>query len=257
LQIADCKLQIADLSLQSAFAICRFGGNRSAVNLTINRQSEIDTLEFQRRRIVRTFAGLVTACVLLSAGTVSAQTAVGAGKLEATLTPAGWLSVAAADTVAEPGFSQYVFGGAFAVNWSMLGLEGEIFLAPGRSQDLQYGSPPTTIDGSPMVVMDSVTLVVPLIGNNHLVVPYGAAGIGEFTLMRTSDNVTQPDTETFTTGYFGGGVKWYRSSRWGIRVDYRYAAVRSKLHSPGDFFGEELRKANRLYGALTVNLLSR
>jgi len=206
---------------------------------------------------VRTFAGFVIGCVVLSGSTVSAQTALGAGKLEATITPAGWVSVAEADTVPEPGFSQYLFGGAFAVNWSMLGVEGEIFLAPGRGQDLTYGVPPTAIDESPMVVMDSVTLVVPLMGNSRAVVPYGAAGIGEFTVMRTSDNVTQPDTETFTTGYFGGGVKWYRSSRWGIRVDYRYAAIRSKLHSPGDFFGEDLRKANRVFGALTVNLIGR
>jgi opacity protein-like surface antigen len=206
---------------------------------------------------VRTFTGLLIGLVLLNPGSASAQTALGAGKLEATITPAGWLSVAEADTVPEPGFSQYLFGGAFAYNWNMLGLEGEIFLAPGRSQDLQYGAPPKAIDGSPMVVMDSVTMVVPLMGNSRAVVPYGAAGIGEFTVMRTSDNVTQPDTETFTTGYFGGGVKWYRSSRWGVRVDYRYAVIRSKLHSPGDFFGEELRKANRIYGALTVNLIGR
>lgn len=206
---------------------------------------------------MRTFAGLLVGLVLVNAGSVSAQTAPGAGKLEATITPAGWLSVAEADTVPEPGFSQYLFGGAFAFNWNTLGLEGEIFLAPGRSQDLHYGSPSKAIDSSPMVIVDSVTLVVPLLGNSRAVVPYGAAGIGEFTVMRTEDNVTQPDTETFTTGFFGGGVKWYRSSRWGIRVDYRYLAVRSKLHSPGDFFGEELRKANRIYGALTINLIDR
>jgi opacity protein-like surface antigen len=100
-------------------------------------------------------------------------------------------------------------------------------------------------------------MVVPLRGNSGAVVPYGAAGIGEFTVMRTEDNVTQPDTETFTTGFFGGGVKWYRSSRWGVRVDYRYLAVRSKLHSPGDFFGESLRNAHRIYGALSINLLGR
>jgi len=211
---------------------------------------------FQRGRTVRTFAGLLIGLVLLSAGSAAAQT-IGAGKLEATLTPAGWVSVAAADTVPEPSFSQYLFGGAFAVNWSMLGLEGEIFLAPGRTQDLKYGSAPPVSDGTPMVIVDSVTMVVPLAGNSRRAVPYGAAGIGEFTVMRTSDNVTQPDTETFTTGFFGGGLKWYRSTRWGVRADYRYLVVRSKLHSPGDFFGEELRKAHRIYGALTVNLIGR
>ena len=44
-------------------------------------------------------------------------------------------------------------------------------------------------------------MVVPLMGNSRRAVPYGAAGIGEFTVMRTSDNVTQPDSETFTTGF--------------------------------------------------------
>jgi len=197
--------------------------------------------------------------LLVSVGsrvTVFAQSTVGAGKLEATLTPAGWLAVAEANDVSEPAFSQYLFGGAIAVNWSRLGLEGEIYYAPGRSQDLTFGSQ-TVSDTTPGVVLDSVTMVVPLMGNKRAAVPYGAAGIGEFTVMRTEDNVTQPDTETFTTGFFGGGVKWYRSSRWGVRGDYRFLVVRSKLHSPGDFFGEGQRNAHRIYGALVINLIGR
>lgn len=202
---------------------------------------------------MRRFAGLL-AVVLLSPATVFAQATLGAGKLEATLAPAGWLSVAEGDR--ESAFSQYLFGAAFAVNWSRLGLEGEIFVAPGRTQDFAVGSR-TVNSTTPMVVNDSVTMLVPLMGNSRAVVPYAAGGIGEFTVMRTEDNVTQPDTETFTTAFFGGGLKWYRSSRWGVRGDYRFLVVRSKFRSPGDFFGEELRKAHRIYGALTINLISR
>jgi len=207
---------------------------------------------------VRTVAGLLTWLVLLAAGPAFGQTpttTVGAGKLEVALIPGGWLSVSEPDVQPEPAFSQYLFGGSFTVNWSVIGLEGEFFLAPGRTQDLKYGSAPSVNQTTPGVFIDSVSAVFPLMGNRRKVIPYAASGIGEFTVMRTDDNVTQPDTETFTTGFFGGGVKWYSSGRWGVRGDYRFLVVRSKFASAGAFFGEELRKANRLYGALTVNLI--
>jgi hypothetical protein len=88
-----------------------------------------------------------------------------------------------------------------------------------------------------------------------MAVPYVAGGLGETTIMRTADNVTQPDTETLTTGHFGAGVKWYSEGRWGYRADYRFYAVRSKFDAPGPFFGRELRKTHRFFGAIVVNLI--
>lgn len=202
----------------------------------------------------RTLVALLVGSIVFGAVPSFAQTS-GAGKLELTV-PVGWVSFAAPDTQPEPAFGQLLLGGSMTVNWSIVGIEADLLYGPGRSQDLDFG-PVSRNQKSPGVVLDSVNLVLPVMGNNHTAVPYASVGIGEVTIMRTPDNVEQPDTETFTAGYFGGGVKWYSSGRWGIRGDYRFAVVRSKFASPGTFFGEELRKAHRFYGAIVVKLMSR
>jgi len=196
-------------------------------------------------------------CVCVSTPAV-AQDAVGAGKLELTLIPGGWLSFATADERPEPGFGQYVLGGSITFNAGPVGIEGELTLALGRTQDLDFGSGAQSLR-TPNVVVDFVNLVVPILGNQRTVVPYVTAGIGEFTVMRSqegqTDRVQQPDTETFFSGDFGGGVKWYSAGRWGIRVDYRYSVMRSRFDAPGPFFGREQRRINRVYGGVLVNLI--
>lgn len=203
----------------------------------------------------RTLLAVLLGLLISNVSPAFAQS-VGAGKAEVTLVPAGWVSFAEPETGPEPAFSQFLLGGTITVNWARVGIEGELFLAPGRSQDLAFGAISRS-QSSPDVVLDSVSLVVPLMGNNRTAVPYVFAGIGEVTIMRTPDNVLQPDTETFTTGNFGGGVKRYSSGRWGFRGDYRFSIVRSKFASPGTFFGEERRNVHRFYGALVVKLISR
>ena len=204
--------------------------------------------------MARTVASVLVAVVLSVATPAFAQGASGAGKLELSLVPAGWVSFAKAETRPDPAFGQFLFGGSFTVNWTMIGIEADLFMAPGRSQNLAFGSSSVN-QKTPHVVQDSVNLVVPLIGNRRPAVPYVSAGLGETTIMRTSDNLTQPDTETFTMGNFGGGVKWYSAGRWGLRGDYRLSVVRSKFDAPGSFFGRELRKSNRFYGGIIVNLI--
>ena len=201
----------------------------------------------------RTLASVLVA-TLVSAVPAFAQSTVGAGKAELTLAPAGWVSFNKPDVFPEPAFSQFLLGGTITVNWGGVGIEGELFLALGRSQDLEFGSS-SVKQTTPDVVLDAVSLIVPVLGNRRTAVPYISAGIGEITVMRTPDDVQQPDTETFTTGNFGGGVKWYSSGRWGFRGDYRFVVMRSKFASPGSFIGEELRKIHRFYGALVVNLI--
>ena len=196
----------------------------------------------------------VLAAILVSTGAPAFAQDVGAGKAELTLAPAGWLSITKPDVFPEPSFSQFMFGGSITVNWSMVGIEADLFMAPGRSQALQFGTTSVT-QKTPHVVVDSVNLVVPLMGNRRTTVPYVTGGIGEITVMRTPDNIEQPDTETFTIGDVGGGLKWYSAGRWGVRGDYRYIVMRSKFASPGSFIGEELRKIHRFYGALVVNLI--
>lgn len=201
----------------------------------------------------RTLTGVLCVLVVSAAVPAFAQDP-GAGKLELSIIPAGWVSFARADERPEASFGQYLLGGVFTVNWPRLGIEADLMMAPGRSQNVDVASGSTNRK-TPHVVIDSVNLVFPLLGNRRAAVPYIMGGLGEVTIMRTSDNVLQPDTETFTIGNFGGGVKWHSVGRWGFRGDYRFAAVRSKFDAPGSFFGRELRKSHRFYGGLVVNLI--
>jgi hypothetical protein len=213
-------------------------------------------LTMRRINVRRTLSSLVFLLIVFVALPAFAQaTGGGAGKLELSLFPAGWLSFTEGGDLGEASFGQYMFGGSLTVNWSLIGIEGDLFMAPGRTQDVHLLGGPTVTRSTPHVVHDSVSAVFPLMGNAGPAIPFVTAGIGEVTIMRTSDDLFQPDTETFTTGSFGGGLKWHRGARWGFRGDYRYTIVRSKFASPGSFFGEEQRRAHRFYAGLIYNLI--
>lgn len=196
---------------------------------------------------------VLVACVFAGPSPAFGQSQ-GAGRGELTIVPGGWVSFAKPDVEPEPSFGEYVVGGAITVNWAHLGIEGELLAGLRRTQDLEFGSAPAVNKQTPPLFFDSVNLIVPLMGNHRKAVPYVTAGIGETTFNRTRD-VGQPDTETFVTGNFGGGVKWYSSGRLGVRGDYRFSVVRSEARAPGTFTGRELRKDQRIYGALIVNLI--
>ena len=206
--------------------------------------------------VSRLVSTLLVVWVLCAAGPASAQS-VGAGKTDLSIVPAGWVSFAEADDQPEPGFGEYVIGANFSfAPLSWMGVEAELLAGLRRSQELKFGSIRTLDSKSPPVFMDAVNLVIPIIGDQRAIVPFVTAGIGETTINRTRD-VGQADTETFFTGNFGGGVKWYSTGRWGFRVDYRYFAIRSEAQAPGTFFGKEMRKAQRVTGAIVVKLISR
>jgi hypothetical protein len=206
--------------------------------------------------VARFVSTLVVGWFVFTAAPAFAQK-VGAGKGDLSIVPGGWVSIAKPDAPSEPAFGEYVIGGiiTFApVSW--LGVEGELLAGLRRSQDLKFGSTATLSTKSPPVFMDAVNLVIPFIGDQRPLVPFVTAGIGETTINRTRD-VGQADTETFFTGNFGGGVKWYSTGRWGYRVDYRYFVIRSEPQAPGTFFGREQRRAQRVTGGLVLKLISR
>ena len=65
--------------------------------------------------------------------------------------------------------------------------------------------------------------------------------------------ITIPEDQTFLTGNFGGGVKWYAPNRrWGLRADYRFGITRSKDDAPA-FFGRDTRYVHRVYGGVIIN----
>jgi len=194
---------------------------------------------------------ILMACVV--AGAVPAFGQTTPGKAELTIVPGGWISFAKPETAPNPSFGEYVVGGAITVNWTMLAIEAELLAGLRRAQDLEFGSAPSVNKKTPPVFMDAVSLVFPLV-RQHAAVPYVSAGIGETTFNRLRD-VGQADTETFVSGFIGGGVKWYSSGRWGVRGDYRFIAVRAEDNAPGTFTGRQRRNAQRFYGALVVKLI--
>ena len=69
---------------------------------------------------------------------------------------------------------------------------------------------------------------------------------------RHRDTLGVDNSETFLTANVGGGLKWYRNDRWGLRGDYRFQAVRSKDSAP-EFFGQNDRYGHRVYAAVVIN----
>jgi Outer membrane protein beta-barrel domain len=194
------------------------------------------------------------ALVLFDGVPAIAQSPEGAGRTELTIVPGGWVSFTKPDTLPYPSFSEYIIGGSITFNWAHVGIEGELLAGLGRTQDLEFGSAAPVSEETPPLFFDAVYLVAPLMGNRRRIVPYASAGIGETTFNRTRE-VGQADTETFFSGFFGGGVKCYTSGRWGFRADYHFSAVRSEDKAPGTFTGRELRKDHRIYGALVFKLI--
>jgi hypothetical protein len=190
---------------------------------------------------------------VFSAVPVLAQGTPGPGKAELAIVPGGWVSFLKPDALPEPAFSEYLIGVSITFNPGPIGIEGGYVVGLKRTQKLEYGSTVVT-KKSPPVFIDTVNLIVPLMGNHRPVVPFVTAGIGEVTINRTRD-VGQVDTETFFAGNFGGGVKWYSEGRWGFRGDYRYSVSRSEFGAPGNFFGRERRESHRFYAGLIVNLI--
>ena len=205
--------------------------------------------------MTRTVRTLLLGCFVFVAVPAVAQSTAEPGKAELAIVPGGWVTFLAPDVFPEPAFSEYLIGVSITYNPGPIGIEGGYVVGLGRSQELKFGSTVVT-KKSPPVFMDSVNLIVPLMGNRRKVVPFVTAGIGETTINRTRD-VGQPDTETFFTGNFGGGLKWYSEGRLGFRGDYRYAISRSEFGAPGSFFGRERRKSHRFYAGLIVNLIRR
>src|SRR5262245_9664009 len=196
-------------------------------------------------------ATLVLVGVLAGVGVAQAQevTTPGPGKVEVTYIPA-----AAAFFMSKgdaPSFGNYGFGTAAQVTVNrFIGIEGELGAMIATTSDLQFGDLDSNIKAPNVLDYAANAVITPLTG--HSVVPYGTAGVGGLTMFeRPQLGLTQD--ETFLTGNFGGGVKWYaRNNRWGLRGDYRFQVVRSKDDAP-EFFGRDTRYLQRVYAGLIIN----
>jgi len=168
------------------------------------------------------------------------------GTLEITYIPGGVAFFTSKNDA--PSFNNYGIGTAATYNINrLIGIEGEVFGAIGVSSDIQFGSAPSNIKAPNGVSYTGNLVVSPF--NYRSLIPYGTAGLGGFTMFERPGLGVTTD-ETFFTGNFGGGVKWYApNNRWGLRGDYRFGITKSKDDAPA-FFGQDTRYVHRVYGAV-------
>jgi opacity protein-like surface antigen len=195
-------------------------------------------------------ATLVLVGMLAGVGVARAQEVnPGPGKVEVTYIPAGAAFFTSKGD--SPSFGNYGFGTAAVVNVNrFIGVEGELGAMIATTSDLQFGDLPTSIKAPNVLNYTANAVISPWTG--HSVVPYGTAGVGGLTMFERPELGLTKD-QTFLTGNFGGGVKWYApNNRWGLRGDYRFVGTRSKDDAP-EFFGRESRYAHRVYAAVIIN----
>jgi len=186
----------------------------------------------------------------LGATPAAAQEGPPRGAAEITIIPGGWTFFTEGKDTNGPSFGNYDLGASVTFNINpFIGIEGEVSGALGIEQDLQFGELSSDVK-SPHLLNYTGNLVVSA-PNASSVVPYATAGLGGLSMFERS-SLGINDTETFLTGNFGGGVKWY-AGRWGLRGDYRFVVVRSKDDAP-DFFGSETRYGHRVYGGVILNV---
>lgn len=196
------------------------------------------------------------AATFVAAVSAYAQEGLGAGRVDITVAPVGAMLFGDSSSGNEPDFGNYALAAAATFNLTRhLALEGEFGNAVGVHQDLERADGVLRNQSSPCLYQYTANLVVHPGGSNHRLAPYAAGGIGGLTVIG-SDEVRPlgiTNTTHYLTGNVGGGLKWFAHRRWGVRLDYRVFAVRSKASAP-EFFGrEEVRFGHRMYGGLLLN----
>ena len=197
----------------------------------------------------RNIAVLIAALSLFGSSRVFAQSgSAGPGALEITLIPAGGTFFV--EKGRSPGFGNYDAGGSLTYNINrIVGVEGQAGGSLGISQNLAFAGSSSDVK-SPNLVTYSGNVIVS-VPTKSSVIPYVTGGVGGLTVLKTT-GLGINDVTTFVTGNVGGGIKWYASNRWGLRVDYRFIAVQSKDTAPA-FFGQESRYGHRIYAGVIIN----
>jgi len=193
------------------------------------------------------------AVALIGAATASAQeTAARAGRFEIGAFPGGAMFFTQSSNGNEPEFGNYALGASFAYHVSpWIGIEGEGGGTIGITQTLQLGSQTVSDRRSPNTWGYNGNMIVSPWGSNRAFVPYGTIGIGGLTMSPHGDaaSLGLVDHETYLTGNFGGGMKWFSTHGFGVRADYRMFVINGKDTAPA-FFGNETRYGHRVQAGL-------
>ena len=198
---------------------------------------------------------MAIAVLTVLAGTAIAQETTGpagAGRVEVTAAPIGGLFFVPSSSDVEPKFRNYGLGGAVAGNINRwVGIEGDVAFAIGMRQDVTFNGALLTDQKTPNMLTYSGNVIVNPWGSDRRVVPYLAGGAGALTMFNATDveNLGVTRNETYFTSNIGGGVRWFASSNWGLRGDYRLIMIKSKDEAPV-FFGQENRKGHRIAGSI-------
>src|SRR5438552_9421700 len=205
----------------------------------------------RRSVMTRWIAAVLVAVGLVGARQAYAQDVVpGPGAVVVTIIPGGATFFTEGKDTKGPSFGNDDLGAGVEVHFNRyVGIEGEVSGALGIAQDLQITGRTSNLK-TPNLLNYSGNLVVSA-ANRSSVVPYVTGGVGGLSLFDTA-TLGINKTETFLTGNVGGGLQWF-NGRWGLRGDYRFIAVRSKDDAP-NFFGQETRYGNRVYGGVLVNV---
>jgi hypothetical protein len=199
---------------------------------------------------------------LLPATAVRAQqsdSTVPQGRVQVTAIPAGVTYFSGGSETDEPSFTHYELGGAVTININRhFALEGEVTSSIGAAQDFEAST--FTEDLEAPHVLQYAGNVIFYAPTGTSVTPYVTGGAGALTFFERPE-LGIYDTTSFFAGNVGGGLKWYADRRWGVRVDYRFLAVRSNdIDVPSDtrvrapFFGRETRFGHRVYGGIIIRL---
>ena len=203
--------------------------------------------------MTRQIAVVVVAAAVLGLGSAQAfaqETHSGPGRMEVTIAPGGGTYFMEGKNTKETSFGNYGLGAGFTVNVNRyVGLEGEFGGSLPITQDLNLAGAIVNRK-SPKSLNYSGNVVLSAPGRSAIV-PYVAAGVGGLSLLK-EESLGINQLESFLTGNVGGGVKWYRG-RWGMRGDYRFTALKSRVDAPV-IFGRETRYGHRVFGAVLLNV---
>jgi hypothetical protein len=204
----------------------------------------------------RILVTVLAAACFVAAPALAQESGLGAGRIEVTAIPAGGMLFMESGKQNEPDFKGYFLGGAFDVNVNRwVGFELEVGGTISAKQNLTFNRVRMTNQKPPATLTYTGNIVVNPIGSDRPWVPYATAGIGGLTTYNktaTADvNLGVTKNESYLTGNFGGGVKWFATRHAGLRIDYRFIGVQQQDLAPA-FFGREDRMAHRLYGALLL-----
>jgi hypothetical protein len=193
----------------------------------------------------------------------AAQEVPGAGRAEIGIFPVGgfWFTQGSRSNevngVRQPKFKDYQLGLAGTYNANRLfGLEGEFGAGLGLDQNVTVNDVTFSTKVPKTYTLNGNLLYNPW-GSDTRWVPYVTAGVGALTFRRqtNADRLGGVfDRTTFFSQNFGGGVKWFTASNWGLRGDYRFFVINGKsdvnpLFTQGN---NENRFGNRVYGSFVL-----